>query len=152
MATLTDNQVLSRISKFYHDDFQQARSLLQPDENITWAGNHAYGLSSELLCNIGYLLLTSYRGIQISFDVGIGLFGRGKIRIRKEWEIPDLPTYPLTRKEKESRNVKEALLRNISQATRNDYKVKVQDREIVLIELNIGQSGVGGLVGLTLQS
>lgn len=145
MTPLAENQILSRVSKFYHDDFRQTCSLLQPHESIIWAGNQAYGLTGGIFTAIGYFLVTSYRGIQVSFDVGIGLFGRDRIYIRNDWNIPALPTNPLNNKEKESRSAREVLLRNISEVQRKDYKVNVQGKEIVLVELVIRETGRGGL-------
>ncbi len=151
--TLTNEQVLSRMSEFYHEDFQQlAKSMLQSDENIIWAGNQSevlyYGSSGYL----GYFLITSYRAIRVNFAVEFGLFGgREKIKVGKDssghddFRAVSLPSQPLTTKEKQRRYGSEALLRNISRVERTDFKIRRQDKDTTLVELYVHLSPEGAL-------
>ena len=135
MPTLSQDQVLSEISEFFHADYQLiADTVLQGHEQIIWAGNHSYGRSPVGehggMERFGYLLVTSYRIVLVSFPEEYGWFRRGgRERIYLEGSHIEefaygAPSRPLTEYEINGRSVSEALLRNIVSVERKDYQAK----------------------------
>lgn len=147
---LTHNQVLSRISEFYHDDFRQvAQSVLQPNEGVIWVGNTTH--RSQGLNYFGYLLITSYRLILVKFPVERGMFGLGREIIHSEKghyssdaEALGIPSRPLTAKEKQSRYMSEATFQHVSRVERREIRAS-RRQDTVLIELYVLLSPNGAL-------
>ncbi len=143
---LTHEQVLSRISKFYQDDFQQlTKSVIQLNENIIWAGNTTHLVNDYRSFGFGYLLVTSYRIIHVSYIVERGVLGLGigreTIRVEdKDYKNAlDIPHRTLTAEELRSRSVSEVALQSISQVHRRDVKART-GQEKILVELNVSVS------------
>lgn len=139
MASLTNEQVLTRLHEQYHEDFQQlVASILQPGEAIAWAGNFSLGgyVNGYDGWDIGYFLVTSTRAIRVSFraDEGFLITKRGTSKIRDEYYYIDLLKRPLNKKEKAGRTVTEKFLDEINEINRQDYHLGL-DKTIVEIIL-----------------
>lgn len=137
---LTHEQVLSRISEFYHDDFiELTKSRFQSDEQIIWAGNQSYGGSFGVCGSVGYFLMTSDRAIRVAFPAESSwLKTRNFIKSGKYNVAVDIPSSPLTVKEKQQRLVSEALLRNVYKVDRRDIgAVSVSGGEATLVKLTV---------------
>jgi hypothetical protein len=150
-GTLSQQQVLSRINKIYHDDFGElAKLVIQPNEKIIWAGDQSE-LWSEDRGYLGYVIITSYRFLSITFDwqITTGLFA-GRSRISYEYKYIALapPSKHLTREERERRKVTEILLRDISAVERKDFKM----RDMTLVNLLISHYGSASRLSTTLYS
>lgn len=140
---LTHEQVLPQISEFYHSDFRQlAKSVLQSDEDVIWAGNTTHLADVGRFFGFGYLI-TSYRIIHVSFIVERGILGGGRETIHVEdkgYSALDIPHRPLSAKELITRSVGEVAFQSISQVRRREVKART-GHETTLVELSINVSG-----------
>jgi hypothetical protein len=149
---LTQEQALARIHQFYQDGFRHLiSSWLRPNEHLFWAGNHS-AYWGEPLSQLGYLVITTYRVLCVNFEVSFGMFsGRRKIKYQDQYVAIDLPSKPLTSKEKDSKEVREVSLRNIPGIERHDFEmggttyvqlwIKLEPEGVILATLYSLQDG-----------
>ncbi len=125
MQNLTVDQILERLNPHFHDDFLNKTSkIIRPDEKFWGVGNWSLIQGGERLGKyVGYVLITSYRVLEISFQPERGLFAQKretiKLKSLNHSAYKDLD-FPLNEKEVGSRYLWEQPLRNIENLHKDD--------------------------------
>ena len=145
MKNLTVDQILEQLNPHFHDDFLNKTSkIIRPEEKYWGAGNWSLISHGEFLgkygyAQFGYLLVTSYRVIEVAFRPESGLFAqkREAARINGVSESAHLSLmFPLTENEIKSRYLSETPLKKIDYVHKDDLIGYTNGENIGIISLS----------------
>lgn len=145
MQNLTVDQILERLNPHFHDDFLNKTSkIIRPEEKYWGVSNWSLIQHGEFLGRygygeFGYLLVTSYRVIEVTFRPESGLFAqkREAARINGVNESAYLSLmFPLTENEIKSRYLSETPLKKIDYIHKDDLIGNNNGKNIGIISLS----------------
>jgi hypothetical protein len=158
MFPLSEIQVFENLNKFFHEDFKQLQKThLQSDEeifaayacslNIPYHTNTEY--STSTYSKWGYLVITGYRGIMVSFppeNVNKVIYSKKNLDGTFFELVTGLRTdnrsfiFPraLDRLDSIKRVVEESLITNLLNISRKDHVVNYKGRSLELMEIGFG--------------
>lgn len=145
MQNLTVDQILGQLNPHFHDDFLNKTSkIIRPEEKYWGAGNWSFISHGEFLgkygyAEFGYLLVTSYRVIDVTFQPESGLFAqkREAVRINGVSESAYLGImFPLTDNEIKTRYLTETPLKKIDYIRKDDLIGYKDGKNIGIISLS----------------